>query len=199
MPIRFTPKEGQKPLPPLLKFALEIGPLIVFFLTNNRFDLFTATAAFMIVMGIAMITHYILAKHLPIMPLVSGVMVFVFGGLTLYLQDETFIKIKPTIMNIMFAVILLIGYIFKRYFLELLLGETLKLQQEGWKKLTINWGIFFLVLAVLNEYIWRNYSTDIWVNFKTFGIMPITFLFSISQIFVVKNYLIEDKSTTKDQ
>lgn len=192
MPVRFTPPPNEKPLAPLLKLALEIGPLLVFFFANNKFDLFTATAAFMVTMAIALVVHYALAKHLPIMPLVSGVVVFVFGGLTLYLQDELFIKIKPTVVNLLFAFILLLGYAFKRYFLELLFNQAFKLTIEGWRKLTLNWALFFIGLAILNEYIWRNYSTDFWVSFKTFGMMPITLIFSFSQIALIQKYMIKD-------
>jgi len=176
----------------LMKLALELGPLVVFFLTNNQYDLFTATAAFMGATVISLTASRILLRKLPIMPLVTGVFVLTFGGLTLYLQDEIFIKMKPTIVNVLFAAALGGGLLFGRSLIKLVIGDVIKLYDEGWRILTIRWAIFFLFLAILNEVVWRNFSTDTWVAFKTFGIMPLTMLFMIAQIGVLQKFQIED-------
>ncbi len=177
-------------LPPLLKLALEMGPLMVFFFGNayaERFGvaadqkIFVATGLFVGATVIALTIHYLLVRHLPIMPLVSGVVVLVFGGLTLYLQDKTFIMVKPTIVNTLFGLILLGGLAFGKSLLSVVLDSMFALTEEGWRKLTFRWGLFFLFLAVLNEVVWRTQSEDFWVNFKVFGIMPITVLFALAQ------------------
>ena len=177
-------------LPPLLKLALELGPLVLFFLANayaDRFGvpserrLFVATGLFIAATLVALGLHYALVRRLPIMPLVSGVVVVVFGGLTLLLNDELFIKLKPTIVNTLFGLVLLGGLAFGRPLLALVLDSMLSLTEEGWRKLTFRWGLFFLGLAVLNEIVWRTQDTDFWVGFKVFGIMPLTVLFALAQ------------------
>jgi intracellular septation protein len=177
-------------LPPLLKLALELGPLVLFFLANayaDRFGvpperrLFAATGLFIAATLVALGLHYVLVRRLPIMPLVSGVVVVVFGGLTLLLNDELFIKLKPTIVNSLFGLVLLGGLLFGRPLLALVLDSMLSLTEEGWRKLTFRWGLFFLALAVLNEIVWRTQTTDFWVGFKVFGIMPLTVLFALAQ------------------
>jgi intracellular septation protein len=177
---------------PLLKLVLELGPLVIFFLTNNRYDLFAATGAFMVATVISLIASRLILKRIPIMPLVTGVFVLVFGTLTIYLQDETFIKMKPTVVNILFAAALGGGLYFGRSLMKILLGDVIRLQDEGWRKLTTRWVWFFLTLAVLNEIVWRNFSTDSWVAFKTFGIMPLTFLFMMAQIGLLQKYQIAE-------
>jgi intracellular septation protein len=177
---------------PLLKLVLELGPLVIFFLTNNRYDLFAATGAFMVATVISLIARRLILKRIPIMPLVTGVFVLVFGTLTIYLQDETFIKMKPTVVNILFAAALGGGLYFGRSLMKILLGDVIHLQDEGWRKLTTRWVWFFLTLAVLNEIVWRNFSTDSWVAFKTFGIMPLTFLFMMAQIGLLQKYQIAE-------
>jgi intracellular septation protein len=182
---------------PLLKFALELGPLIVFFFANARGawlaekipalaslggPLFIATLSFMIATALSLTVSYALTRTLPIMPMVSGVVVLVFGTLTLYLKDETFIKMKPTIVNALFGVILLGGLYFGKSLLGYVFDSAFKLDAEGWRKLTLRWGLFFLVLAVLNEVVWRNFSTDFWVAFKVWGTMPLTLAFTMSQM-----------------
>jgi len=176
----------------LMKLALELGPLVIFFLTNSQFNLMIATAAFMVATVISLTASRILFRKIPTMPLVSGVFVLVFGGLTLYLQDEIFIKMKPTIVNLLFASALAGGLFFGRLLIKIVLEDVIRLQEEGWRKLTIRWAGFFLFLAVLNEVMWRNFSTDTWVAFKTFGIMPLTMLFMMAQIGLLQKYQIED-------
>jgi intracellular septation protein len=177
---------------PLLKLVLELGPLVVFFLSNNRFGIFTATGAFMVATVISLIASRLILKRIPIMPLVTGCFVLIFGGLTLYLQDDLFIKLKPTIINLLFAAALAGGLFFGRSLMKILLGDVIKLQDEGWRKLTARWAVFFLMLAILNEIVWRGFSTDFWVSFKTFGVMPITFLFMMAQIGLLQKYQIPE-------
>jgi intracellular septation protein len=167
---------------PLLKLVLEIGPLVVFFLTNAKVGIFWATAAFMVAISISVAVTWRIEGRVPMLPLVTGIFVLVFGGLTLILQDELFIKLKPTIVNTLFAVLLLGGLFFRRVFLKMLLHQVFPMTDDGWRLLTVRWAGFFIVLAVLNEFVWRNYPTDAWVNFKVFGIMPLTILFSLLQL-----------------
>ena len=168
-------------LHPFLKLALELGPLVFFFLANQRAGIFAATGIFVAATLASLAVHYALVKKLPIMPLVSGVVVVVFGGLTLLLQDELFIKLKPTIVNTLFGLVLLGGLYFGKPLLALVLDSMFALTDEGWRKLTFRWAMFFFVLAALNEIVWRTQSTDFWVGFKVFGIMPLTVAFALAQ------------------
>lgn len=168
-------------LNPLLKLALEIGPLVIFFIANQRAGIFAATGLFMVAVIASLAVSWVLTRHLPVMPMVSAVVVLVFGGLTLFLQDELFIKLKPTIVNTMFGAVLLGGLAFGRPLLPLVLDTVFRLTPEGWRKLTFRWAIFFFVLAALNEIVWRTQTTDFWVNFKVFGIMPLTLAFALAQ------------------
>lgn len=188
MKIESTPP--RRHLPPLLKLALELGPLAVFFLGNSyaeRFGvpaeqkLFVATGAFIAATVIALGAHYALMRRLPIMPLVSGAVVVIFGGLTLALHDKTFIMMKPTIVNALFGVVLLGGLAFDKSLLSVVLDSMFALTDAGWRKLTFRWGLFFLALAALNEVVWRTQSEEFWVNFKVFGIMPLTIVFALAQ------------------
>lgn len=174
---------------PVLKLGLELGPLVVFFLLNYRAGIFVATGGFMIATVISLTASKLLLGKIAVMPLVTGVFVMIFGGLTLYLADDLFIKLKPTIVNCIFGSILLGGLAFKVPLLKPLLGDAFPLDDEGWVKMTFRWGVFFFVLALLNEAIWRNFSTDFWVNFKVFGIMPLTMLFAGSQVFLLKDHM----------
>ncbi len=184
---------------PALKMALELGPLAVFFFVNYRFGIFAATGAFMAVTVVSLILSKILMGKIAVMPLVTAVFVLIFGGLTLYLEDETFIKLKPTIVNCIFGGILFGGLLFKQPLLKPLLGDAFPLDDEGWVKMTWRWGAFFFVLALLNEVVWRNFSTDAWVNFKVFGIMPLTLVFAASQVFLLQNHMqFEDDSQGTD-
>jgi intracellular septation protein len=174
------------------KILIDIGPLAIFFVFYTRGDLQSAILPFMIATIIAVLFSYIVEKKIPIMPTVGAGIILIFGGLTIYFDNEIFFKMKPTIINILFACILYGGEYFKKPLLKFLLGGTLKLQNEGWSLLTKRWIGFFVALAILNEIIWRTQSTDLWVNFKVFGILPITFIFTMTQFSLIKKYQIED-------
>jgi intracellular septation protein len=175
-------------LHPASKLALDVGPLIVFFVANGRWGIFAATGVFMVAILITLAVSYALTRRLPVMALVSAVVVVVFGGLTLVLQDETFIKLKPTIIYLLFAGTLLGGLILRKPLLAIVFDQMFNLTEEGWRKLTLRWAIFFLVLAVLNEVVWRTQTTDVWVSFKVFAILPLTFAFAMLQYPLLKKY-----------
>lgn len=172
----------------LLKLLVEVGPLVVFFVMNARAGIFWGTGGFMVAIVISLIASRILFGRVPVMPLVTGVFVLVFGGLTLWLQDEQFIKIKPTLVNALFAGALFTGLLAGRSLLKIVFGEVFRLTDEGWRKLTFRWACFFTFLAVLNEVVWRSFSTDVWVSFKVFGIMPLTMIFAIAQMGLLKQH-----------
>lgn len=187
---------------PLLKLAVEAGPLAVFFLSNayigelfevdDNQRIFWATGLFMVATAIALVVSRILFGRLPVMPMVSGVFVFVFGALTLYLQDELFIKLKPTIVNMLFASILFAGLAFQQPLLKYLFDSAFKLTETGWRILTFRWACFFVFLAILNEVVWRTTSTDFWAGFKLFGVMPITLTFAVAQIGILTKHQLTD-------
>jgi intracellular septation protein len=182
----------------LLKLAIELGPLLVFFGTNAAAGIYAGTAAFMAATLVSLVAAWFSYHKLPIMPIVSGVIVLVFGGLTLYLRDETFIKLKPTIVYTMFAALLAAGLLWKKPMLEFLFGPVFTLTEEGWRKLTIRWALFFAAMAVVNELVWRNVSTDAWVSFKAFGFLPLTFLFAIAQVPLMQRHGQEPPEQGKD-
>jgi len=173
---------------PLLKLLVELGPLVVFFFVNSRAGIFWGTGCFMAATIVALAASRHFFGKVPMMPLVSGVFVLIFGGLTLWLQDDLFIKIKPTIVNSIFAAVLLGGLAFGEPLLRHLFGEAMDLTHEGWRRLTLRWGLFFIFLAVLNEVIWRSFSLDFWVAFKVWGVMPITIAFALAQLPLIKRY-----------
>ncbi len=178
-------------LNPFLKLALDLGPLALFFFANTRYGIFVATAAFMVAVLAALAVSYAMTRHLPIMPVVTAIIVVVFGGLTLFLHDATFIKVKPTIIYALFGAILIGGLIFKKPLLGVVFDSMFDLTDEGWRKLTLRWALFFFVLAVLNEIVWRNTSTDVWVDFKVFGVTPLTLVFGALQVPLLKRYAVE--------
>ena len=176
----------------LYKILIDIGPLAVFFIFYTRSGLQASILPFMVATVIAVLFSYILEKKIPIMPTVGAGIVLLFGGLTIYFDNDVFFKMKPTIINVLFAVILYGGILINKPLLKYLLGAALKLEEAGWKILTQRWIGFFIALAVLNEIVWRTQSTDVWVNFKVFGILPITFIFTMTQFPLIKKYQIED-------
>jgi intracellular septation protein len=199
----------KKQLNPLLKLALDFGPLVLFFwanskpalfapllspwlpeglVTGERAGIFAATAVFMIAVLIALVVSYALTRHLPMMTMVTAVIVVVFGGLTLVLHNELFIKLKPTIIYLLFGGVLLGGLAFGKLLLGMVFDQVFHLTDEGWRKLTVRWALFFLALAVLNEIVWRTQSTDTWVTFKAFGVLPLTFIFAAFQYPLLQKY-----------
>src|ERR1700757_1622719 len=167
---------------PLFKLATELGPLLVFFVGNAKFHLFVATGAFMVAGVAAVSASYVVTRHVPIMAMVTGVIVIVFGTLTLVLHDETFIKVKPTIIYGLFAAVLGGGLVFGRSFIAIMFDQMFNLTHAGWALLTMRWALFFLAMAVLNEIVWRTQTTDYWVAFKAFGVIPLTMGFAIPQM-----------------
>ena len=196
-------------LNPFLKLALDFGPLVLFFFANSkptlfqpffspiistavatgeRAGIFVATAVFMVAILVTLVISYALTRRVPAMAVVTAVIVFVFGGATLFFQNETFIKVKPTIIYLLFAGTLFGGIIFRKPLLAVVFDQVFNLTEEGWRKLTVRWALFFLALAVLNEIIWRTQSTDFWVTFKVFGVLPLTFVFAAFQYPLVTKY-----------
>jgi intracellular septation protein len=184
-----TPTKPQ--LNPLLKLALDLGPLVLFFFANSRYGIFVATGTFMVAVLAALAVSFALTRHLPIMPVVTAIIVVIFGGLTLFLHDATFIKVKPTIIYALFGAVLIGGLFFNKPLLGVVFDSLFDLTDEGWRKLTLRWALFFFLLAVLNEIVWRNTSTNVWVDFKVFGVMPLTFLFGALQVPLLKKYAAE--------
>src|SRR5215510_2797232 len=206
----------EKPqLSPGLKLVLDLGPLLLFFFANSRpqmfapllapflpaellsgehAGIFTATAVFIPAVLIALGIGYALTRHLPVMPVVTAIIVVVFGGLTLALQNETFIKLKPTIIYVLFGAVLLGGLAFGKSLLGMVFDSVFHLTEEGWRKLTVRWAAFFLVLAVLNEIVWRTQTTDLWVSFKVFGVVPLTFVFAALQYPLLTKYAAPEKA-----
>lgn len=185
------PEEPEVDKRQLVKLAIELGPLIAFFLTYMKTDLFVATGVLMAATLASLAASKILLGHIAAMPVVTAVLVCVFGTLTVWLQDPTFIKVKPTILYVLFAAALVGGLAFGQLFLKTLLGEAMSYTDEGWRKLTFRWALFFLVLAAANELVWRNFSEQAWVSFKTFGFLPITMAFAIVQFILMKRYEVE--------
>jgi len=204
---------NQRQLSPGLKLLLDLGPLLVFFFANARPELFApllrpflpasliagehagifvATGVFIPAILLALAVSYMLTRHVAVMPVVTAVIVVLFGGLTLALQNETFIKLKPTLVYLLFAATLLGGLAFKRPLLGMVFDAVFHLTDEGWRKLTLRWGLFFVAMAVLNEIVWRNVSTDTWVSFKVFGFLPLTMIFAAAQFPLLQKYAVTE-------
>jgi intracellular septation protein len=176
------------------KLLIELGPLIVFFGVNAAYGIFVGTAAFMAATVVSLGLAWWLYRKIPVMPVVSAGLVLAFGGLTLYLHDDIFIKLKPTIVYTMFAILLIGGLFARKPVLSLLFGPVFNLTPEGWHKLTIRWAIFFVTMALLNEFVWRSFSTDTWVSFKAFGFLPITFVFAMLQVPLMQRYSFDENA-----
>jgi intracellular septation protein len=178
-----------------MRLVLDFGPLLGFFLGYRLAGLPVATAILIGCTLVSLTVTYAYEKRIATMPLVSGLMVTCLGGLTLFLHDDYFIKIKPTLVNLLFASVLLGGLCFRKSLFKHVLGHAFQLTDEGWKRLSLRWGIFFIFLAMLNEFIWRHFSTDFWVNFKVFGMFTLTMIFTAMQIPLIKRYWIEPDTT----
>ena len=176
----------------MLKLFVDYAPILVFFITYWLGDLFAATTAIIIATVIVLIVSYIVERRIPMMPLVTGIIIVLFGGLTLWLKDETFIKMKPTIIQVIFGLILLGGLYTKRLFLEKFLGTSIKMEREGWEIFTRRFSFFFFSMALLNEFVWRTQSTDFWVNFKVFGILILTIIFLVGQLKLLQRFIKEE-------
>ncbi|KQY98021.1 septation protein A [Pseudolabrys sp. Root1462] len=183
----------KKQLNPLLKMALDIGPLILFFVMNAKLGIYYATGSFMVAVLAALAVSYALTRHVAVMPVVTAVVVLVFGGLTLVLHDDLFIKLKPTIIYLLFAGALFFGIMFDKPLLGAVFDSVFHLTEEGWRKLTWRWALFFVFLAVLNEVVWRTQTTDFWVSFKLFGVIPLTLLFGALQYPLLMKYAAPEK------
>src|SRR6266850_2345799 len=194
-----TPMPAKPQINPLLKLVLDLGPLIVFFAANARYGIFIATAAFMVTIVAALAVSYALTRHLPIMPLVTAAIVLVFGGLTLVLHDELFIKLKPTIIYVLFGSVLLGGLAFGKLLLGVVFDSVFNLTEEGWRKLTLRWALFFFALAVLNEVVWRTQSDSFWALFKLVGVIPLTFVFAALQYPLLTRYAVTEPADAKEQ
>jgi intracellular septation protein len=176
------------------RLLIEAGPLAVFFVTNSQAGIMAGTGAFMAATGISVLLSWHFERKLPIMPMVTCFFVMLFGGLTLWLENDLFIKLKPTVVNLLFATVLFTSLALRRNVLKSLLGTVLSLSDTGWRILTLRWACFFVVLAVLNEVVWRTMPTDAWVNFKVFGIMPLTLVFSALQMPVILKHQIPEET-----
>ncbi|HVV28587.1 MAG TPA: septation protein A [Rhizomicrobium sp.] len=163
------------------RLALDLGPLLIFFAAFKYLGIFGATAAFMAAVLVALVLGYAVERRVSPMPLFTAVLVVIFGGLTLYLKNDVFIKMKPTVLYAFFGVVLLGGLRFNRLFIKYVFGQAFELDEAGWRKLTVRWSLFFLALAALNEAVWRCTSTATWVSFKVWGILPLIFLFALAQ------------------
>ena len=195
---------NKKTEPSWLKPVVDYVPLTVFFAaylfapkTNDGSSLLTATAALMIATAIALVISLIVARRVPMMPLITAVIVGIFGGLTLWLQDETFIKMKPTIVEALFSLILFGGLLFKKPLLKPLMSSAWPMDDAGWHKLTIRFAWFFASMAVLNEIVWRTQSTDFWVSFKVFGLMILTLLFAVAQARLMQRHALATEASQK--
>lgn len=174
-----------------LKIISDFGPLLIFFIFYKKYGMIEAILPLIIATVISIIIMYCFEKKISPMPIIGAVLVSVFGGLTIYFDNKVFFYMKPTIINILFALILIYGKFFlKKSLLQLLLENSIKLKDEGWKILTDRWIYFFIFLAFLNEMVWRTQSEEIWVQFKVFGILPITFVFTIFQIRIIEKFRI---------
>ena len=170
------------------RMGLELGPLVAFFATNYVWGLFPGTAVLIATTLAAIAIMYGIDRRVPVMPAVSCVMVTIFGGLTLILADEMFIKLKPTVVNLLFAAALTFGVLIRRNFLQLLFGTVMSLDEMGWKIVTRRWIVMFCVLAAVNEFVWRSYDTDTWVTFKTFGVPVLVVIFSMTLVPVLQRH-----------
>jgi intracellular septation protein len=181
-------KPAKPKLNPLLKLGLDLGPLVLFIAANARFGIFVATAIFMAASLAALAVSYVLTRHIAVMPVVTAIVVLAFGSLTLLLHDETFIKLKPTIIYSLFGATLLGGYAFNKPLLAIVFDAMFHLTEEGWRKLTLRWALFFFAMAVGNEIAWRTLTTNQWLWSKLIVFAPLTFVFAVLQYPLLMKY-----------
>ena len=184
---------------PIIKFVADFGPLLIFFTIHfyNENDLKVAIPPFIVATLIALIVVYISEKKIPMVPLTSGILITLFGGLTLYFDNKIFFYMKPTIINLLFAFVLFFGKFFsKKPLLKIFFQATMELEDEGWKILNNRWIAFFIFVAILNEIVWRTQTEAFWVNFKVWGLLPISFIFAASQITILKKYKLKKNNET---
>ena len=178
-----------------IKFATDFGPLLVFFIIyyRNDKDLVSAIPALIIATLIAICVIYVLEKRIPVLPLMGAILVCLFGGLTIFFDNPIFIYLKPTIINLIFAFALFFGkVVLNKNFLKKLFESSIKLEEAGWDKLIIRWIGFFIFLAILNEAVWRTQTEEFWINFKVWGILPITFIFTAFQVPLISKHKINE-------
>jgi len=189
----------RKALNPIVKLLLELGPLALFFAAYSTLGIFAATGVLMGAVVVTLGVSYAMLRRIPVMPLVTAVIVLIFGSLTLVFHDATLIKIKPTVLYLLFAAALFVGLALKRPILKILFDGALHVTEEGWRQLTWRWAFFFIALAVLNEIVWRTQTTDVWVKFKTFGFLPLTLLFALAQApLIIRTETKEDEVADND-
>ncbi len=188
-------KAGEKHMPPLVKTLMDFGPLVAFFIANWLGGIYVATGVLMVAIAIASVVSWSMTRRIAPMLIVTLVFVLIFGGLTLVLQDETFIKIKVTLVNSLFGSILLGGLYFGKSLVKFVMGEFFNMDETGWRKLSMRWGLFFFAMAGLNEVVWRSVSTDTWVTFKVFGLLGLTMVFGMCQLPLIQQHLIRDEDS----
>ena len=194
MSVAPSPKLGQG-----TKLLIELGPLIAFFIANWKAGIYWGTGIFMVATAVALSVSWALTRKIAMVPLVSAIFVALFGALTLWLHSDLFIKVKVTLINVLFGAVLLGGVAMGRSYIRLIMGEAVKLTEEAWRTLSIRWGLFFFAMAGLNEIVWRNFTTDQWVNFKVFGLLPITLVFALANAPFMTKHMIEDDTPSEEK
>lgn len=184
-----SPKMGQG-----TKLLIEMGPLVAFFIANWKAGIFWGTGIFMVATAISLAASWIMTRKIAMVPLVSAIFVALFGALTLWLHSDLFIKVKVTLINALFGAVLLGGVAMGRSYIKLIMGEAVKLTETAWRTLSIRWGVFFFAMAALNEVVWRNFTTDQWVNFKVFGLLPLTLVFAVANAPFMAKHMIPDET-----
>ena len=189
-----APSAAKAPPNHLIRLLTEAGPLVVFFIANQQAGIMAATVAFMLATAVSVVVAQVKERRWPVMPMVGFVFVLVFGTLTVALDDEVFIKVRPTVANLFLAATLFIGLVLRRNPLKLIMGGVFNISDEGWRTLSWRWAVFFVVLAVINEFVWRNFSTDFWVSFKVFGMLPLSMVFAASQMPLILRHQVAEET-----
>jgi intracellular septation protein len=194
MSVTPSPKLGQ-----VTRLLIELGPLIAFFIANWKAGIYWGTGIFMVATAVALSVSWALTRKIAMVPLVSAIFVALFGALTLWLHSDLFIKVKVTLINVLFGAVLLGGVAMGRSYIKLIMGEAVKLTDAAWRTLSIRWGLFFFAMAGLNEIVWRNFTTDQWVNFKVFGLLPLTLIFALANAPFMTRHMIEDETPSEEK